>query len=195
MEPTTPSFPSPQPSASDSPLPIQRAEPTVTESALGIAESWLDALAHVACGVWWITDAEGLVSGEHALSAFTGLAAEALAGPGWLAAFAPTDQPLVRDYWQALATTAPSATLWDTAWRFVRPGARLEWLSVRAQSIATPPGARQRWLWVAGQTTRERAVGAIDLYRSLFEQTAQGLVLVGGPGAPSRANRAALTML
>lgn len=162
-----------------------------TDAALAIAESWLDSVTQVTCGAWWMTDREGLIAGAHSLSAFTGLSEDALAGMGWLDAIAPDDRPAARQRWQNPTDSSATAM----AWRFLRANGRLEWLSVRVQPVAAAPGERARWLWVAGQTTQERAIRSIGLYRSLFEQTAQGLIMVSGQGATIRANSAALQML
>ena len=189
MEPTTPPrrpFRSEPENTMHAPL---HAAPT--DTALAIAESWLDSVTQVTCGVWWMTDREGLIAGAHSLSAYTGLSEDALAGPGWLDAIAPMDRTAAQQRW--LNPTDASHT--EMAWRFLRPGGRLDWLSVRAQPVTATPGESPRWLWVAGQTVQERAVRNIGLYRALFEQTAQGLVLVSREGATIRANGAALHML
>ncbi len=189
MEPTIPpcqTFRSEPEHATRAPV-----HPPPTDAALAIAESWLDSVAQVTCGIWWMTDREGLVAGARSLSAFTGLSEDALAGPGWLDAIAPPDRPAARQRWQNPVDSSPT----EMAWRFVRPAGRLEWLSVRMQPVAAAPGEPTRWLWAAGQSAQERAVRSIGLYRSLFEQTAQGLVMVSGQGATIRANSAALRML
>ncbi|HET9110343.1 MAG TPA: PAS domain S-box protein [Ktedonobacterales bacterium] len=189
MEPTTPPH---QPIRSEAENAMHApAHSPSTDAALALAESWLDSVTQVTCGVWWMTDREGLIAGAHSLSAFTGLAEDALAGQGWLDAIAPVDRPAARQRWQN--PTDASSTL--MAWRFLRANGRVEWLSARVQPVAAVPGERARWLWVAGQTAQERAVRSIGLYRSLFEQTAQGLVMVSGQGATIRANSAALQML
>ncbi len=194
MEPTTPTQP-PQPDTGDAGEAGDATQSTPTERALDIAESWLDSVAQTTCGVWWMTDAEGLVAGQRSLSAYTGLPAETLTGEGWLNALAPADRPAARAQWRAMVA-APTATApVEAAWRFVRPGERVEWLAARIQPVTVAPSERPRWLWVGGQTTQERAVRNIGLYRALFEQTAQGLVMVSAKGAPIRANAAALHML
>ncbi|HEY7849183.1 MAG TPA: PAS domain-containing protein [Ktedonobacterales bacterium] len=196
MEPTTSTQPS-QPDAGAASAAGNVPHRPATDSALTIAESWLDTVAHATGGVWWMTDTEGLVAGQQSLSAYTGAPADAFTGAGWLTALAPVDRPAARERWRAAASktfTAPVEAFGAT-WRFVRPGARIEWLAVQMQPVAVAPGEPPRWLWVAGQSTQERAVRNIGLYRSLFEQTAQGLVMVGGKGTPIRANAAALSML
>ncbi|HZC06469.1 MAG TPA: PAS domain S-box protein [Ktedonobacterales bacterium] len=189
MEPTTPSCQPSRPAAESASHATLHVPPT--DEALAIAEDWLDTVTQVTCGAWWMTDRDGLVAGARSLAAYTGLHEDALAGAAWLNAIAPADRPAARQRWQAPGSATPA----EAAWRFMQPGGRLEWLSVRMQPVAMAPGEEPRWLWVAGQTTQERAVRSIGHFRSLFKQTEQGLILASGQGATIRANAAALRML
>jgi len=182
MEPTIPPSQPIQPEAIQTPRAI----------TLASAVAWLDTAARLSGSLWWITDREGLTAGEGALSAYTGLPEEALSGAGWLAAIAPEDRMPLRKRWQAaLTTTTPIAT----ACRFLRADTQAAWLTVQSAPIATAPGEEPLWLWIATQTAQERAVHNIGHYRTLFEQTTQGIVLVGAQGMPLRVNEAAQRML
>ncbi len=192
MEPTIPSFQPTRPF--EQLIETKRATPQ-TEPAtvtMATAETWLDMMAQLNSSVWWMTEHEGLVAGARTLSEYTGLAADTLTGAGWLNAVAPADRSAASQRWRdSVASAAPS----ETAWRFIRPDGRYEWLSVRSQPTPAEPGGKPRCLWIAGQTTQERAVRNINFYRSLFEQTAQGLILIGAQGSAIRANSSALHML
>lgn len=195
MEPGTPLHPALPPPGANPPPSTSGAASGATSgdplaSALALSEQWLDALAQVAHGVWWMTDAAGAcVAGQQGLSGFTGLPVSELAGRGWLSALAPDDRAAASD---AASTPTPLAA----AWRVIRPGAALEWLTVRVRPIApTTPDADTRWLWVAGEAAPERADDAPNLYRSIFEQTEQGIMVVSASGEVMRANNAALQLL
>lgn len=157
-------------------------------SGAGVPVAWLDMLSQSNGSLWWLTDRDGLVAGEHALAAFTGLATERLQGGGWLDAVASDDRAVVQRAWQNAVYTNTAVT---TACRMLRAGRRPVWLTIRVQ----PDPQRRHWLWVASHTTHERAVRSMSYYRSLFDQAAQGVMLIGATGAPVRVNAAALRML
>ena len=163
--------------------------PTVSQATV---IAWLDASARLSGSLWWITDDIGLIAAERALSSYTGLPEEALSGAGWLAAIAPEDRAALRTRWQAAAAADEPIT---TACRFLRADGQVVWLSAQSAPLPTDPGEIRLRLWVATQSAQERAVHNIGYYRTLFEHTTQGIVLVGSQAIPMRANEAALQML
>ncbi|HET9109550.1 MAG TPA: PAS domain S-box protein, partial [Ktedonobacterales bacterium] len=154
--------------------------------------SWLDTATQLSGSLWWMTDNEGLVAGERALSVYTGLPEVALTGAGWLAAVAPDDRAALSKRWQvARGHNAPI----ETSCRFIRADGQYAWLSVRSLPLPPALDAEPRRLWIAIQSAQERAVRNIGYYRALFEQTTQGIMLVGAQGLPLRVNTAGLSML
>lgn len=160
--------------------------------SLATATAWLDKAAQLGGGLWWMTDDEGLVAGERALSVYTGLPETALTGAGWLAAVAPHDRAAVSKRWQEARRHGGPI---ETACRFIRADGQLAWLTVRSRPLPLAPDVEPRRLWVAIQSAQERAVRNIGHYRALFEQTAQGIMLIGARGTPLRINAAGLSML
>lgn len=183
MEPTTPSC---QPAQSHD------STAALDQISLATAEMWMDMAARLTGSIWWLTDRDGLVAGQHSLGAYTGLPEAALLGAGWLAAIAPADRGAMSEQWRASLQSDAST---ETACRFLRPGGTSMWLSVRSQRAPVAPGDPSQRLWVATQTAHERAVSTIGSYRALFGQTEQGVILIDEQGQPLRANASGLQML
>ncbi len=157
------------------------------------AALWLDLATQANGSVWWLTDDNGrLVDGARGLSALTGASESSLMGSSWLGAIATADRATIERHWQAAKSM--SAPL-HVAGRFVHPDGSYEWRSLRASQAPPTAAGQTRWLWIATQTAHERAVLSIDHYRRLFEQSAQGLMLIGVRGRPVRANSQALDLL
>lgn len=183
MEPTTPARQHMGPEA------INGAAHSIS---LATATSWLDLATQLSGSLWWMTDTEGLVAGERTLSAYTGLPEVALTGAGWLAAVAPDDRAALDRRWQEARRHSASI---ETACRFIRANGQLAWLTVRSLPLPPALDMEPRRIWIATQSAQERAVRNIGHYRALFEQTAQGIMLVGAQGLPLRVNTAGLGML
>ncbi|HEX8996889.1 MAG TPA: PAS domain-containing protein [Ktedonobacterales bacterium] len=184
MEPTTPfSYQPPQPKEI---MGMGASDSTAT------AETWMDVATRLTGAIWWMTDHEGLIAGQHALSAYTGLPEAALTGAGWLAAIAPGDRANIGERWRV---SLQSDELVETGCRFLRSNGKTAWLTVRSQMVPAAHDEPPRRLWVATQTAHERAVSTIGYYRALFGQTTQGVMLIGSQGQLFRANAVALRML
>ncbi|HEX8982248.1 MAG TPA: PAS domain-containing protein [Ktedonobacterales bacterium] len=187
MKPGTPSHPDDH---------MERHEPSDLAPASGSAANaalWLDLATQANGSVWWLTDNDGLlVDGARGLSKSTGAPESSLMGSGWLSALASSDRATIERQWQA-AKSLPAPL--HAAGRFVLPDGSYEWRSVRASPAPPTPDGHMRWLWIATQTAHERAVLSIDHYRMLFEQSAEGLLLIGVHGRPVRANQRALQLL
>lgn len=154
---------------------------------------WLDLATQASGSLWWLTDDNGLLQdGAQGLSALTGAPESSLTGAGWLNAIARADRAVIERHWQAAKSTALPLR---TACRFVRPDGRHEWRSVRASKTPPTTDGQSRWLWIAAQTAQERAALSMAHYRLLFEQSAQGLLLIGAHGQPIRANQRAMYLL
>ncbi len=165
----------------------------VTPSVSATETAWLESVSRLSGALWWITSQRGLVAGQQALSAFTGLPEDSLLGAGWLDAIAPPDRSAAREQWDTLNASAASV---ETSWRFVRPhGQPAAWLTVGHQPLPVVSGAEPHTLWFGRPTTRARATDGAGRLGALFEQSAQGILMLDAKGAPLRANQAALRML